>query len=179
MLMTCNIANKTQHIKALILDFDMTIFDTRADNDVRKAKKGKDIDWDEVHSVIPQYRLYDGWREVFAWCKVNHIKIGILSTAKTELINRTLTFFGIECNAVVGWQLFHRKPSAKLVEMILKKLNVRCDEVISIGDSVVDKEMSDNGGVRFIGAIWDSEDIDKLQDCICISTPSEIMNVVI
>jgi HAD superfamily hydrolase (TIGR01549 family) len=173
------INNIHPHIKALILDFDMTLFDTRADNDVRKAKKGKDIDWDEVHSVIPQYRLYEGWREVFAWCKANNIKIGIVSTAKTELINRTLTHFDIECDAVVGWQLFHRKPSAKLVEMILKKLNVKCDEVISIGDSIIDKQMSDNGGVRFIGAIWDSEDIDELQSCVCITTPSDIMTVTI
>lgn len=178
--MTSNITkNEPQHIKALILDFDMTLFDTRADNDVRKAKKGKDIDWDEVHSVIPQYHLYDGWRDVFAWCKANNIKIGIVSTAKTELINRTLTHFGIECDAVVGWQLFHRKPSAKLVEMILKKLNVKCDEVISIGDSILDKQMSDNGNVSFIAAIWDSEDADELKECICLTTPSEIMNVII
>ena len=169
----------SKSIKALILDFDMTLFDTRADDAVRKAKKGKDIDWDEVHSVIPQYHLYDGWRDVFAWCKANNIKIGIVSTAKTELINRTLTHFDIECDAVVGWQLFHRKPSAKLVEMILKKLNVKCDEVISIGDSIIDKQMSDNGGVRFIGAIWDSEDIDELQSCVCITTPSDIMTVTI
>ena len=170
---------QSKSIKALILDFDMTLFDTRADDAVRKAKKGKDIDWDEVHSVIPQYHLYDGWRDVFAWCKANNIKIGIVSTAKTELINRTLTHFDIECDAVVGWQLFHRKPSAKLVEMILKKLNVKCDEVISIGDSIIDKQMSDNGGVRFIGAIWDSEDIDELQICVCITTPSDIMTVTI
>lgn len=171
------INNSYPHIKALILDFDMTLFDTRADNDVRKAKKGKDIDWDEVHSVIPQYHLYDGWRDVFAWCKANNIKIGIVSTAKTELINRTLTHFGIKCDAVVGWQLFVRKPSGKLVDMAIKKLKVAKEDVVSIGDSIIDKQMSDNGGVRFIGATWDSEDIDELQGCACITTPSDIMTV--
>ena len=168
---------QSKSIKALILDFDMTLFDTRADNDVRKAKKGKDIDWDEVHRVIPQYRLYEGWREVFAWCKANNIKIGIVSTAKTELINRTLTHFDIECDAVVGWQLFVRKPSGKLVDMAIKKLKVAKEDVVSIGDSIIDKQMSDNGGVRFIGATWDSEDIDELQGCACITTPSDIMTV--
>ena len=168
---------QSKSIKALILDFDMTLFDTRADNDVRKAKKGKDSDWDEVHSVIPQYRLYDGWRDVFAWCKANNIKIGIVSTAKTELINRTLTHFDIECDAVVGWQLFVRKPSGKLVDMAIKKLKVAKEDVVSIGDSIIDKQMSDNGGVRFIGATWDSEDIDELQGCACITTPSDIMTV--
>lgn len=166
-----------QSTKALILDFDMTLFDTRADNEVRKLKSAKDIDWDEVYSVIPEYRLYDGWREVFAWCKAHQIKIGILSTAKTELINRTLTHFGLECDAVVGWQLYHRKPSAKLVEMILKKLGVKDNEVISIGDSVVDKEMSDNGNVPFVAAIWDSQDAEVLKDEKIIHKPSDILSL--
>ena len=42
----------------------MTLFDTRADEDIRKGKKGKEISWDEVFAVIPQYKLYDGWKEV-------------------------------------------------------------------------------------------------------------------
>lgn len=45
--------------------------------------------------------------------------------------------------------------------------------------NVNDKQMSDNGGVRFIRAIWDSKDVDELKGCICLSTPSEIMNVTI
>ena len=63
--------------------------------------------------------------------------------------------------------------------MILKKLSVKCDEAISVGDSVLDKQMSDNGNVSFMAAVWDSEDIDKLKGCICLTTPSEIMNVTI
>ena len=164
-------------IKALILDFDHTLFNTDADREVRKNSKGKD--WDLIYSKIPEYKLYDGWHEVFAWAKDNNIKIGIVSTAKTELINKTLEYFGLACDAVVGWQLFVRKPSGKLVDMAIKKLKVAKENVVSIGDSIIDKQMSDNGGVRFIGAIWDSEDVDELKGCICLSTPSEIMNVTI
>ena len=165
------------NIKALILDFDHTLFNTDADREVRKNSKVKD--WDLIYSKIPEYKLYDGWHEVFAWAKDNNIKIGIVSTAKTELINKTLEYFGLACDAVVGWQLFVRKPSGKLVDMAIKKLKVAKENVVSIGDSIIDKQMSDNGGVRFIGAIWDSEDVDELKGCICLSTPSEIMNVTI
>jgi len=37
--------------------------------------------------------------------------------------------------------------------------------------------MSDNGNVPFMAAIWDSEDVDELKECICLTTPLEIMNV--
>ena len=50
--------------------------------------------------------------------------------------------------------------------MILKKLGVKDNEVISIGDSVVDKEMSDNGNVPFVAAIWDSQDAEALKEYI-------------
>ena len=77
-------AKQSKSIKALILDFDMTLFDTRADNNVRKAKKGSEIKWEDVFAVIPEYRLYHGWREVFAWAKDNNIKIGIVSIVQYE-----------------------------------------------------------------------------------------------
>ena len=167
------------NLKALILDFDMTLFDTRADNEVRKAKKGKDIVWDEVFTVIPQYTLYEGWKEVFAWCQDNGIKIGIVSTAKKVLIERTLNHFGLECNAIVGWQMFFQKPHKRLVEMALKKLKVDKENVISIGDSVKDRDMSFNGEVRFIGAVWDSEETDELCKGEVVENPLDIIDILI
>lgn len=153
----------------------MTLFDTSADNEVRKSKKGKDIDWEAVYSVIPQYRLYDGWREVFAWAKENSIKIAIVSTAQGELIRRTLEHFNLSCDTVIGWNLYHKKPSGKLVDIAVEKMGVNKENVISIGDSIVDKQMSDNGGVKFYGALWDSKDVENFITDNFLSTPIEII----
>lgn len=166
-------------IKALILDFDRTLFNTDADIEVRKNKKGSELIWDEVFAVIPQYRLYDGWREVFAWCKDNSIKIGIVSTAKKVLIERTLNHFGLECNVIVGWQMFFQKPHKRLVEMALKKLKVDKENVISIGDSVKDRDMSSNGEVRFVGAVWDSTETDELRKGEVVENPLDIIDILI
>ena len=38
------------------------------------------------------------------------------------------------------------------------------EEVVSIGDSALDMQMSVNGGVRFIGAIWDCEKEESLAE---------------
>ena len=165
-------------IKALILDFDHTLFNTDADREVRKNSKDKD--WDLIYSKIPEYRLYDGWREVFNDAKAKGVKIAIISTAKKELIHRTLKHFKLDCDVIVGWQRCYQKPNPKLVEMALNKLKVNKEEVISIGDSELDLQMSNNGGVRFIGAIWDcekEESLAELQHRITISSPLEIIDV--
>ena len=165
-------------IKALILDFDHTLFNTDADREVRKNSKDKD--WDLIYSKIPEYRLYDGWREVFNDAKAKGVKIAIISTAKKELIHRTLKHFKLDCDVIVGWQRCYQKPNPKLVEIALNKLKVNKEEVISIGDSELDLQMSNNGGVRFVGAIWDcekEESLAELQQRITISSPLEIIDV--
>lgn len=172
------------NVKALILDFDHTLFNTDADWEVRKKKneKNKKIkDWDLVYSKIPEYRLYDGWREVFSDAKAKGVKIAIISTAQTKLIQKTLNYFDIQVDVIVGWQLYLKKPNPKLIKMALDKLKVNKDEVISIGDSVVDKQMSDNGGVRFIGAIWDcehEESIQELKQGKVLNTPRDILSYI-
>jgi phosphoglycolate phosphatase-like HAD superfamily hydrolase len=167
-------AIQNKSYKAILLDFDRTIFNTSADNDVRKNSKVKD--WDLIYSKIPEYWLYDGWREVFSAAKAKNVKIAIISTAKKELIQRSLAHFKLDCDVVIGWQRCYQKPHPKIIEMALKKLNLGKDEVISIGDSVIDMEMSNNGGVKFIAAIWDSDNVEDFTNIHTISRPTEILN---
>ena len=172
------------NVKALILDFDHTIFNTDADWEVRKKKikeKEKIEDWDLVYSKIPEYKLYNGWREVFSDAKAKGIKIAIVSTAKKDLIQRTLKHFQLDCDVIIGWRRKPQKPDPKLIEIALDKLKVNKDEVISIGDSVDDKQMSDNGGVRFIGAIWDcehEESIQELKQGKVLNTPRDLLSYI-
>lgn len=163
------------NIKALILDFDYTLFDTSSDNEVRKNSKTKD--WDIIYSKIPEYKLYDGWREVFETLKNKNIKIAIISTAKRELIEKTLEFFNMQCDVIIGWQLYYQKPHPHLVQMALDRLHISNEDVISIGDSLVDKIMSQNGEVRFIGATWDSSEATVLTSGETISKPMEILRL--
>ena len=143
------------------MDFDSTLFETSASRELR-AVKGSDKDWDAIYACIPQFRLYDGWKEVLKHMQERGISLAIVSAAKAELIEKTLTHFGIECDAIVGYQRYIKKPSPRLMEMVLKKLNLQPDEVIYIGDGKEDEELSRNSGVRFFGALWDSADRDYL-----------------
>ncbi len=163
-------------IKAMLWDFDHTLFDTRADEEVRKNSTIKN--WDVIYSKIPEYRLYDGWREVFETAKTKGVKIAIISTAKKELIQKTLYYFGLQCDVVIGWQRCYQKPHAHLVEMALNKLHVNKENVISVGDSIIDREMSKNGEVKFLGAIWDSQEVEELKTGENIDSPLGILKYI-
>ena len=169
-------STSTGQCKALILDFDKTLFNTSFGTEAREDKN-----WDKVYTYIPQFELYDGWREVLKWCKENNVKVAIVSGAKTELINRTLEYHNVEVDAVVGYQLYQQKPSRRLVNQALKKLGgVLRKNVISIGDHILDKQMSKNGRVRFVGAIWDNEHpehVEELKKGQTISSPKEVIEL--
>lgn len=168
--------DNTGQCKAIILDFDKTLFNTSFGTEAREDK-----DWDEVYTHIPHFQLYDGWREVLKWCKENNVKVAIVSGAKTELINRTLEHHNVEVDAVVGYQFMKPKPSRRLVNLALKKLGgILRKNVLSIGDHILDMQMSENGRVRFVGAIWDNEHpehVKELKKGQTISSPSEVIDL--
>lgn len=159
----------------LIADFDETLFDTSADAEYRRMGGAKD--WNKIYSCIPKYRLYDGWREVFAWLKESNIKFGVISGAKAELIERTFKEFEIECDCIIGYRQFYEKPNPILVNFAIEKLHVRPENIISVGNSTTDDRMSRGAGVRFLGAVWDSVYKEELQKtCTIISNPIEIID---
>ena len=171
----------TSTIKALILDFDMTLFNTRPSTKARLAK-----DWEKAYEQIPQFTLYDGWREVFDYTKAHGIKTILISRATKNLMERTLNHFGLNCDVIIGSRRGY--PSKKdansyvLVDKALDQLqcNISRSNIISVGDSATDRTMSENAGVRFVGAIWDcekEESYTELQKGETIKNPKEIIHI--
>lgn len=159
----------------LIADFDETLFDTSADAKYRKTDGAKD--WNKIYSCIPKYRLYEGWKEVFAWLKEHNIKFGVISSAKSELIKKTFEEFGIECDCIIGYRQLYEKPNPVLVNFAIQKLHVRPENIISVGDDTTDERMSRGAGLRFLGALWDSQHKAELENaCTTISNPIEIID---
>lgn len=138
----------------LVLDFDNTIFDTSADDKYRKCEGKKDME--KAFSLIPEYRLYEGWREVFEWAKQNRVKIGILSGASGKLIQTALEHFKIPYDAIVGYQPYMEKPNPILGNMIMEKLNVREEQILFVGDGIIDDIQARCSKFKFVGAVWDS-----------------------
>ena len=168
---------KDMETKCLILDFDYTLFDTSADDDVRKNVKGE-RKWDKIYATIPKYKLYKGWKEVFEWAKENGIKIGIISEAQRELIEKTLEYFELECDAIIGYRPYYEKPNPALIDYAIQQLNVAKENMVSIGGTITHEVMSRNGNIRFVGALWDSKEAKELKKRgETIDNPLEIMEL--
>ena len=169
--------------RALVLDFDMTLFNTAVDREARLNK-----DWKAVYKEIPNYTLYDGWREVFKYAQENGVKIIVISRAKGEIIKRALKHYDLHCDVVIGGGVWGHpkktsKNSGKLIDIALQEIGCQDmpkSQIISIGDSVTDKNMSDNAGVKFYGAIWDCEKEEsyaELSKGDTIQSPLEVISL--
>lgn len=177
--------NKSKHymssrnntkIKCLITDFDETFFRTSISADLRKTRP---IDWDKVYALIPQFEMYSGWKEVMTWLKENDIKFAVVSQATRGVLSRTFKHFGIEPVYVGCYDRFHKKPHARNLEKALEALGLEKDEVISVGNSYKDFLQAQQAGVRFVGACWDSLDVDQLkQHGQTIDSPLELIKII-
>lgn len=171
---TSEIMQVSQQNKAVILDFDRTIFNTKCLNEARKAK-----DWEKVLTLIPKLTLYDGWRKFFDWAKENKVKICVVSFAKSDHIAQALKHFNLEVDAIVGAHPFMKKPSRKVVSEAISKMGVLRKNTICVGNTLIDKQMSVNSLIRFVGATWDcdAKDLVELQKGRFIVTPEELIDV--
>lgn len=162
--------------QCLVMDFDDTLFDTSADDEYRKGKKK---DMDKAMEKIPEYKLYDGWQDVFDWTKKNGVKIGILSSASGKLIETALKHFKIPHSAIVGYQPYIEKPNTILGNMLMGKLNVRQEQIIYVGNSKWDETQARASQFRFIGATWHTNHKDYFAEkgIQTVSTPRDIIPI--
>lgn len=126
--------------------------------------------------MIPKYKLYDGWQEVFEFAKENKIKIGIISVASSELIKRAIESFKLPIEVVIGYQPYIEKPNPILGNMVMEKLNVRENQILYVGDSLDDYKQARSSMMKFVGAVWGSEHEKELREkCDVIENPREII----
>lgn len=163
--------------KCLVMDFDDTVFDTSADDAYRKCEGKKDMD--KAFEMIPQYRLYDGWQEVFDWTKKHGVKVAVLSAASGKLIEAAFRHFRLPCDAVIGYQPYLEKPNPILGNMLMERLNIRESQIIHVGNSDKDDKQARGSQFRFIGATWHTNHKDYFREkgVQTISNPRELIPI--
>ena len=161
--------------KAIIFEFDNCVFDTSADDEVRKAKGAKITNWNKFYKeYIPQYKLHDGWRKVFEWADANGVLIGVLGKAKTDLVRRTFEANEIRCDAIEYASNASRQHGYDIID----GLKVRPEQVLCyISGSKQGVKQAKESGFRFIGATWDAKDIDALANETIINNPADIIDI--
>lgn len=163
--------------RCLVLDFDMTIFDTSVDDAYRKCSGKKDMD--KAFELIPEYKLYEGFEEVFEWCKNNRTKIAVLSGASKNLIETTFAHFKIPYDVIIGYQPYIEKPNPILGNMLMEKLNIREEQIVYIGDSLMDDIQARSSKFKFYGSTWSGRENNLFESkgIQTISSPTDIIPI--
>lgn len=160
--------------RLLLLEFDNCVFDTSVDDEVRKAKGAKITSWSKFFKeYIPQYKLYDGWKDVFEWAEDNNILIGVLGKAKAELVRRAFAHNGLRIDAAD----YISKAEYTNGYPIMDSLKVRPSQVIYVGSSELARKQAEKSQVRFINALWGDNASVELSDGETLSKPQELIDV--
>ena len=162
-----------ENAKAIIVEFDNCVFDTSVDDEVRKAKGAKITNWNKFYKeYIPQYRLHDGWREVFEWADANGVLIGVLGKAKTDLVRRTFEANNIRCNAIEYASNASRQHGYDIID----GLKVRPEQVLCyISGSKQGVRQAKESGFKFLAATWDATDTKCFKGNETITAPIDII----
>lgn len=154
-------------IKAILCDFDQTLFDTRAARPYWITGKP---DWQTAYSLIPECPLYDGWRYTLA--ALHHLPFGIVSHNTKQFIDRVLHYHKVKSfNPVIGrygegCHRFRRKlPKTALFEQALQHdgfYGLEPNEILYLGDEVSDMEHANEVGLLSGACFWGTQEIEQL-----------------
>jgi hypothetical protein len=159
--------------KVLLVEFDDCVFDTSADDEVRKAPGAKITAWVRFfNEYIPKYKLYEGWQEVFDWAKENNVMIGVMGKAKAELVRKTFAKYDFPCNAVV----YAGRAGRQHGYDIMDRMKVRPHQILGyVSGSLLGQRQAKRCGFKFIGSTWGS--VKSFKGETCISSPKELLQL--
>lgn len=134
---------------------------------------------------IYEVKPYDGITELTCWLKANNIKIAVLTNKQHDNALYVLnSVFGENYfDFILGQDDTHeKKPSRTGVDIILRKMNVKEDECIYIGDTNTDMKTGKNAGLFTVGVTWgfrDYEELKKGNPQAIIDSPLQLRNIII
>ena len=144
-------------IKGVIIDFDQTMIDSRCVEYLRKLKK-----WDEIKSKYSSISLINGVDIFFNYVHHKELLTTILSNApRKKYMKGLIEYFNIKVDHIIGYEdtVLH-KPNIEPMKLALKKMSLKPEEVIAIGDDIRDCIAAKNTGVLSVYINDNLENVD-------------------
>ncbi|MBQ3459334.1 MAG: HAD-IIIA family hydrolase [Solobacterium sp.] len=135
-------------------------------------------EWYAVHCA-DHTKPYDGIMELLARLKEAGMKTAVVSNKgdyAVQELNQTY-FNGIFDAALGEKEGIAKKPAPDMIEAVLKKMDIRIQDAVYIGDSEVDIETARNAGMDCILVGWgyrDQEDLLAAGAKVIVASPEEL-----
>ncbi len=131
---------------------------------------------DYIENSLKQTRLYPGVLETLS--KLAHYKMAILTNKLHDLTVKMCKNLGIieHFELVLGRGGFNKKPEPDGIYIILDKLDIKPENAVIVGDTLIDMTAADRASIRKIAVSWGVHDkktllkskpdgiIDKIED---------------
>lgn len=127
--------------------------------------------------------VYKGIKEAVNMLIEQGILVGVVSNKDDEYVQKLIEyhFNRIDRNYVLGGKPgLKKKPSSEPVDQIIDKMGIKKEEVIYVGDSMVDVETSQNASIYNIICLWGFSDRElMIKNCKhTIEDPQDILKYI-
>lgn len=130
-------------------------------------------------------KLYPGIDKMLTALEKDGFFLGILSNKPQEFTRSTVAYFLSQWNfkEVQGYDpnVYPLKPDPTALLSLIKKHGLKKEEVLYVGDSDVDMEVSKNAGVISVGVSWGFRGAKELKESgghFVVDRPEEILEIV-
>lgn len=126
---------------------------------------------------------FDGIKALVSELKSRGYKLAVLSNKQDDFVKTIVTeIFGRGIfNVVMGYKDMPPKPNPASAVAIAKKLGVKVDSCVVIGDSDVDVQTAINAQMQVIGVSWGYREVELLRETGALNiaeSPFDIIKII-
>ena len=137
-------------MKGVIFDLDQTIVDSSIAEKQRSVRN-----WNEVYSLIPSFKMYEGIRELITELSLNNFKIAIVTSSPGIYADKVLKHFHIEYDVKVCFHdVYRRKPFADQYLKAMQSLGLNPVSTYTLGDRAIDIQAAHNAKIISCACYW-------------------------
>ena len=143
----------------IIFDFDQTLVDTSPVEELRAARR-----WKDVMARAPELRVYDGVGELLDSLHKRGQKLAIVTKSPDMVPKAFIRAHRWPIDIVVGYHhVAKRKPDPEGLLLAMSQAGASPSTSFHVGDQPEDTEASRAAGTVAIGAAWGIQDTASLE----------------
>ena len=157
----------------LIVEEALEMFEGVTDPEMKKQFVEYFVE--KINQIVSTHtELYPDTKNVLKTLKEKEYKIAIVSTKHDNQLEAILEKFQIKdlVDMIVGSNnVTTPKPAPDGIHKVLQEMNLKKEEILYVGDSIVDAKTAENAGVKFAAVLTGTtakEDLEKYQN-VCIA----------